>query len=164
MDFQKRILPTRDHIRTPGKTDLSDDDKAGIEMVLNLLTAADAIRYGIYADLEKKGLSEAKFSLLISLNSSGPLSVQEAAARLGVAVATASVLVRRMLAADTPLIASQVDPKDARGRLLTLTPAGKKVLEEVFPQHIECIRKFGNLYNTTDREMLISLLQRILNN
>lgn len=164
MDFQKRILPTRAHIRTPGKTDLSDDDKAGIEMVLNLLTAADAIRYGIYSDLEKKGLSEAKFSLLICLNSAGTLSIQEAAGRLGVAVATASVLVRRMLAADTPLIASEVDPGDARGRILTLTPAGKNLLEEVFPQHIEAIRKFGNLYNTSERETLISLLQRILKN
>ena len=98
------------------------------------------------------------------MNSAGTLSIQEAAGRLGVAVATASVLVRRMLTADTPLIASEVDPGDARGRILSLTPAGKKLLEEVFPQHIECIRKFGNLYNTSERETLISLLQRISQN
>lgn len=161
MDFQKRTLPTRAHIRTPGNTNLSEDDKAGIEMVLNLLSAADTIRYGIYADLEKQGISEGKFSLMICLNSAGTLSIQEAARRMGVATATASVMIRRMLADPKPLIASETDPYDARGKLLTLTDDGKKLLEDVFPQHIESIRKFANLYNTADRDALIALLQRI---
>lgn len=161
MDFQKRTLPTREHIHMPGNTDLSEDDKAGIEMVLNLLSAADTIRYGIYADLERQGISEAKFSLLICLHSAGKLSIQEAAARIGVATATASVMVRRMLAAQKPLIAYESKPDDARWKILTLTEHGKKLLEAVFPQHIESIRKFARLYNTSDRDALIALLQRI---
>ena len=49
MDYQARILPTRDMLRRmPHK--LSDEtDVEGIELMLNLLTAADGVRSRVSA-------------------------------------------------------------------------------------------------------------------
>lgn len=161
MDFQKRILPARGRIHHPGLPEISPEDQAGIDMVLNLMSAGDIIRHGIYSDLERHGISEGKFSLLVNLSHAGALSVQEAARRMGVAAATVSVMVRRMLAAREPLIAARPDPDDGRGRLLELTDVGRRLLSDVFPQHIEAVRRFAMLYNNLERDTLVALLERI---
>ena len=51
MDYQARILPTRDMLRRMSH-ELSDEtDVEGIELMLNLLTAADVVRSRVSAQL-----------------------------------------------------------------------------------------------------------------
>ena len=139
MDYQARILPTRDMLRRmPHK--LSDEtDVEGIELMLNLLTAADGVRSRVSAQLAAFDLSEGK--------------------RIGVKPSTVSVMVKRMTADAEPLVAVAAGEADRRERVIALTSAGRRRVEAVLPGHLAELRRFSSQLQANERENLIRLLQ-----
>ena len=159
MDYQARILPTRDMLRRmPHK--LSDEtDVEGIELMLNLLTAADGVRSRVSAQLAAFDLSEGKFSLLMALFGEGPMGTLKLSERIGVKPSTVSVMVKRMTADSEPLVAVAAGEADRRERVIALTSAGRRCVEAVLPGHLAELRRFSSKLQADERENLIRLLQ-----
>ena len=159
MDYQARILPTRDMLcRMPHK--LSDEtDVEGIELMLNLLTAADGVRSRVSAQLAAFDLSEGKFSLLMALFGEGPMGTLKLSERIGVKPSTVSVMVKRMTADAEPLVAVAAGEADRRERVIALTSAGRRRVEAVLPGHLAELRRFSSQLQANERENLIRLLQ-----
>lgn len=159
MDYQARILPTRDMLcRMPHK--LSDEtDVEGIELMLNLLTAADGVRSRVSAQLAAFDLSEGKFSLLMALFGEGPMGTLKLSERIGVKPSTVSVMVKRMTADAEPLVAVAAGEADRRERVIALTSAGRLRVEAVLPGHLAELRRFSSQLQADERENLIRLLQ-----
>ena len=111
------MIPSRQTLRRVNGLAPSDLDVAGVDLIFHLMSAVEVIRNSVYTRLHKEaGLSEGKFSLMMSLRDAGhPVSTGRLAAHLGVSDATVSVMVKRMLAEETPLIARYADPEDRRG-------------------------------------------------
>lgn len=65
----KRLMPTRDNLRrSHGALNASENDIAGVELMLYLIRASDVIREEIYGALRRDtGLTEGKFALLMIL-------------------------------------------------------------------------------------------------
>lgn len=159
MDYQARILPTRDMLRRmPHK--LSDEtDVEGFELMLNLLTAADGVRSRVSAQLAAFDLSEGKFSLLMALFGEGPMGTLKLSERIGVKPSTVSVMVKRMTADAEPLVAVAAGEADRRERVIALTSAGRRRVEAALPGHLEELRRFSSQLQADERENLIRLLQ-----
>ena len=159
MDYQARILLTRDMLcRMPHK--LSDEtDVEGIELMLNLLTAADGVRSRVSAQLAAFDLSEGKFSLLMALFGEGPMGTLKLSERIGVKPSTVSVMVKRMTADAEPLVAVAAGEADRRERVIALTSAGRRRVEAVLPGHLAELRRFSSQFQADERENLIRLLQ-----
>ena len=159
MDYQARILPTRDMLRSmPHK--LSDEtDVEGIELMLNLLTAVDGVRSRVSAQLAAFDLSEGKFSLLMALFGEGPMGTLKLSERIGVKPSTVSVMVKRMTADSEPLVAVAAGEADRRERVIALTSAGRRRVEAVLPGHLAELRRFSSQLQADERENLIRLLQ-----
>ena len=159
MDYQARILPTRDMLcRMPHK--LSDEtDVEGIELMLNLLTAADGVRSRVSAQLAAFDLSEGKFSLLMALFGEGPMGTLKLSERIGVKPSTVSVMVKRMTADAEPLVAVAAGEADRRERVIALTSAGRRRVEAALPGHLAQLRRFSSQLQADERENLIRLLQ-----
>ncbi len=159
MDYQARILPTRDMLcRMPHK--LSDEtDVEGIELMLNLLTAADGVRSRVSAQLAAFDLSEGKFSLLMALFGEGPMGTLKLSERIGVKPSTVSVMVKRMTADAEPLVAVAAGEADRRERVIALTSAGRRRVEAALPGHLAELRRFSSQLQADERENLIRLLQ-----
>lgn len=159
MDYQARILPTRDMLRSmPHK--LSDEtDVEGIELMLNLLTAVDGVRSRVSAQLAAFDLSEGKFSLLMALFGEGPMGTLKLSERIGVKPSTVSVMVKRMTADAEPLVAVAAGEADRRERVIALTSAGRRRVEAVLPGHLAELRRFSSQFQADERENLIRLLQ-----
>ena len=159
MDYQARILPTRDMLcRMPHK--LSDEtDVEGIELMLNLLTAADGVRSRVSAQLAAFDLSEGKFSLLMALFGEGPMGTLKLSERIGVKPSTVSVMVKRMTADAEPLVAVAAGEADRRERVIALTSAGRRRVEAALPGHLAELRRFSSQLQADERENLICLLQ-----
>lgn len=159
MDYQARILPTRDMLcRMPHK--LSDEtDVEGIELMLNLLTAADGVRNRVSAQLAAFDLSEGKFSLLMALFGEGPMGTLKLSERIGVKPSTVSVMVKRMTADAEPLVAVAAGEADRRERVIALTSAGRRRVEAALPGHLAQLRRFSSQLQADERENLIRLLQ-----
>ena len=159
MDYQARILPTRDMLRSmPHK--LSDEtDVEGIELMLNLLTAVDGVRSRVSAQLAAFDFSEGKFSLLMALFGEGPMGTLKLSERIGVKPSTVSVMVKRMTADAEPLVAVAAGEADRRERVIALTSAGRRRVEAVLPGHLAELRRFSSQFQADERENLIRLLQ-----
>lgn len=159
MDYQARILPTRDMLRRMSH-ELSDEtDVEGIELMLNLLTAADGVRSRVSAQLAAFNLSEGKFSLLMALFGEGPMGTLKLSERIGVKPSTVSVIVKRMTADAEPLVAVAAGEADRRERVIALTSAGRRRVEAVLPGHLAELRRFSSQLLADERENLIRLLQ-----
>lgn len=159
MDHQARILPTRDMLRRMPH-ELSDEiDVEGIELMLNLLTAADGVRSRVSAQLAAFDLSEGKFSLLMALFGEGPMGTLKLSERIGVKPSTVSVMVKRMTADAEPLVAVAAGEADRRERVIALTSAGRRRVEAALPGHLEELRRFSSQLQADEREHLIRLLQ-----
>ena len=159
MDYQARILPTRDMLRRMSH-ELSDEtDVEGIELMLHLLTAADGVRSRVSAQLAAFNLSEGKFSLLMALFGEGPMGTLKLSERIGVKPSTVSVMVKRMTADAEPLVAVAAGEADRRERVIALTSAGRRRVEAVLPGHLAELRRFSSQLQADERENLIRLLQ-----
>lgn len=158
------MIPSRQTLRGVNGNAPSDLDVAGVDLILHLMSAVEVIRSSVYTRLhEETGLSEGKFSLLMSLRDAGqPVSTGRLAAHLGVADATVSVMVKRMLAEETPLISRRADPEDRRAVLVGLTKTGKALLDRSLPDHFARIAEFSAPLNEKERDQLVDLIKKLL--
>lgn len=77
------------------------------------------------------GLTNGQFSLLMSLNRPSPARMREVAALLAMDRTTLTAALKTL--ERRGLLAVDVDPDDRRGRLLTLTDAGRETLVRAVP-------------------------------
>jgi DNA-binding MarR family transcriptional regulator len=102
--------------------------------------------------LRPVGLTSGQFSLLMSLNRPSPASIGSVAALLAMdrttLTANLNPLERRAL------VQAAVDPADRRGRLLTLTAAGRKKLHAALPIWKRTHAQADRLLAQTDAEIV----------
>jgi DNA-binding MarR family transcriptional regulator len=100
-------------------------------LCLHVQRAARALARRFDAALQPLGLTNGQFSLMMSLNRPQPPGMGDVASLLAMdrttLTAALKLLERRGLVKVTP------DPADRRGRLLTLTPEGTRLLARAVP-------------------------------
>jgi DNA-binding MarR family transcriptional regulator len=100
-------------------------------LCLHVQRAARVLARRFDTALKPVGLNNGQFSLMMSLNRPVPATMSQVATLLAMdrttLTAALKVLERR------GLVISSADPKDRRGRLLTLTEAGMAVLSTAVP-------------------------------
>lgn len=165
MKIVRHILPTRDLLQrldTPGLP-AQDEDIASLELAIRLLAASDLLRDRLFTPIEKDyGVSEGKLILLVHLYPDRIAGVTVLATRIGVATPTASIMVKRMLAADSPLIELVTDTADARQRRLRLTDEGRRLVEAILPEHFRHLAQAMANLTAAERETFGGLLHKIL--
>lgn len=163
MYHNSRTLPSRETLARAQNLSEHTVDVSGVDLVLSLITTADLIRSSIYAQLAKDyDVSEGKFALLMSLYSEGETCTSELALRVGVTPATISVMVKRMLAANSPLICIAKNGDDGRSRLISLSSDGVKLIQKALPNHLKAIRAFAKVLEPQEQESLILMLRKLL--
>ena len=93
--------------------------------------AARALARRFDAALKPVGLTSGQFSLLMSLNRPSPPSISSVASLLAMDRTTLTANLKPL--ERRGLIQTMVDPKDRRGRLLSLTADGHAVLQAAVP-------------------------------
>lgn len=160
----KRLMPTRDNLRRVHRgAAMSEEDIAGVELMLYLIRAADVVRESVYSGLGERELSEGKFALLMTLfDADGPVPVVELAKRIGVSAPTTSVMVNRMLQTEKPLIAKVQSKADARCWLIELTDEGRALITAELPAHIARVADFAKCLSGDEREQMIDMLKKLV--
>lgn len=164
-NMPKRLMPTRENLRRVHSASSPGEEViAGVELMLYLIRAADVIRDTVYGALQAEtDLTEGKFALLMTLFDAGvPVPLVELANRIGVAAPTTSIMVGRMLQAETPLVAKVHSREDARSALVKLTPAGESLLRSALPHHIANVAEFARSLSGEERETMIALLKKLV--
>lgn len=156
----KRLMPTRENLRRVHRgAAMSEEDIAGVELMLYLIRAADVVRESVYSGLRERELSEGKFALLMTLfDADGP----ELAKRIGVSAPTTSVMVTRMLQAENPLIAKVQSKADARCWLIELTDEGRALITAELPAHTARVADFAKCLSGDECEQMIDMLKKLV--
>jgi DNA-binding MarR family transcriptional regulator len=100
-------------------------------LCLHVQRAARALARRFDEALKPVGLTSGQFSLLMALNRPAPASMKSVATLLGMDRTTLTAALK--LLERRRLLKVAIDPKDRRGRLLTLTAKGRTVLAVAVP-------------------------------
>jgi DNA-binding MarR family transcriptional regulator len=143
----------------PGAGSLLDD-----LTFLSLLAVTQAGMW-ILADLETIlatfGLSHGRFSLLLVAldRRNQPVLASRLASMLGKSKPTVSRMVARL--ESDGLIRSHPDELDARAKQLTLTDAGRQLLDRVIPEVNQRGRLLAERIDDNEKEMLLPILSKL---
>ena len=100
-------------------------------LCLHLQRAARVLARRFDEALRPFGLTNGQFSLLMSLNRPQPPAIGEVAALLAMDRTTLTAALKPL--ERRGLVAVTASPEDRRSRLLSLTPAGERLLAEAVP-------------------------------
>jgi MarR family transcriptional regulator, 2-MHQ and catechol-resistance regulon repressor len=118
-----------------------------------LLRAEAAVRRSLASELEREGVSAAGFSVLVVLTTAGgSLELRVLRRRLGWSKASATEVTDTLEARG--LAARRRLPHDRRAAVVDLTPAGRDLVERLFPEHASRVtRAFGALDDVEKRSL-----------
>ena len=102
--------------------------------------------------LRPAGLTSGQFSLLMSLNQSRPPSIGAVADLLAMDRTTLTANLKPLERRE--LVTTTVDPDDRRGRLVSLTKAGRTVLRSAVPMWRRTHKEVDGLLSLTDGKAL----------
>lgn len=112
------------------------DDPLAHRALDGLLRAEAAVRRRLSADLEREGLSAAGFSVLVVLvTAGGELELKALRRRLRTSKANATEIVTTL--ANRGLVGRSRLERDRRAVAVTITPAGRELVDRLFPEHAE---------------------------
>jgi MarR family transcriptional regulator, 2-MHQ and catechol-resistance regulon repressor len=104
-----------------------------------LLRAESSLTRRLAHELERRGLSATGFGMLVVVASAGGrLALRTLRLRLGISKANASEVTATL--ADRGLITRERNELDRRAVTVAITPAGQRLVEELFPDHARRVR------------------------
>jgi len=135
---------------------------AGAEAELELAElfghAARRLRHGSVAQLAPLGLTMAQ-SRILRLVASAPMRMADIAARMGVVPRTVTPMVDGL--AGNGLVERTADPGDRRSVLVTLTPAGRRLLDGLDRARRASAGQIFGVLDERERKELLVLLTRL---
>ena len=136
-------------------------DPASVISYLVLLRVASDVLAAIEGYLARHDLSQGRFTVLALLNRNpdAPMSPSDLATRSGVTRATMTGLLDGL--ERERLIRRKQDRGDRRMLLVELTPGGRKMLDEIFPDYYRRIAKLMGHLSEAEKKQLIELLNKI---
>jgi DNA-binding MarR family transcriptional regulator len=159
-------IPNRDHVdavRREWAREWPELDTSPIDVVARVGRLARFLDEGLDRVFETRGIRREGWDVLASLRRAGPpyrASPTELYTRL---MRTSGAMTNRLRRLeDAGLIARVPDPADARGLLVELTPAGRKLVDELAPLHLANERELLAALSAKERRELAALLAKLL--
>jgi DNA-binding MarR family transcriptional regulator len=121
-------------------------------LCLHLQRAARATARRFDEAMAPLGLTNGQFSLMMSLNRPEPPTIGSVAALLAMDRTTLTAALKPL--ERRRLIKVKPDPKDGRGRLLTLTPTGRRLLAAAMPVWERTHKALDGLLGGSDPDRL----------
>jgi len=135
------------------------DRAAALKLWVVLSRAHDAIARRAAEDVERQGLSMTDFAVLEVLYHRGPLPLGEIGDRVLLRSGSLTYAVDRL--EEKRMLRRRPSAEDLRVTFAELTPAGRAVMDRVFPVHAETIRQTLSALSRTEKREVTDLLKRL---
>jgi MarR family transcriptional regulator, 2-MHQ and catechol-resistance regulon repressor len=126
---------------------------------VKLMRAANSARNFAARSLDDTGLTLTQFAVLEALYHLGPMSLSDVAQRVlttgGNLTMVAGNLEKQGLAKRQP------SPEDKRVQIVALTPKGKSLIRQIFPQHAAVIAEFLSVLSLEEQGRLGDLCRKL---
>lgn len=136
-----------------------DLDASPIGIVGRLSRLALLIRHDLVTVYDSYGLSEGEFDILATIRRQGAPFECSHGTLIRETMVTKSAVSKRLAALEARgLVARAAAQHDGRSQIVQLTPAGRRLLDRAFEEHLENERRVLSVLSASDRDAL----QRIL--
>jgi MarR family 2-MHQ and catechol resistance regulon transcriptional repressor len=126
----------------------------------SLLRAEASVRRRLSAELEREGLSGSGFSVLVVLTTAdGELEMRALRNRLRLSKATLSEVVSTLHARG--LVWRRRLRSDRRAASVVLTPAGREIVERLFPEHSRRVADAFAVLDEDEKRSLASICRKL---
>lgn len=126
-----------DAIAAQWRAERPDLDVAPMQVIGRLHRLADHLREELIAEYRRHGLGEGEFDILAALRRAGePFAAAPGELARHTMVTTGAVTKRVDRLVASGLVARDADADDGRGRVIRLTPAGRRVIDAAFAAHL----------------------------
>jgi DNA-binding MarR family transcriptional regulator len=159
--MKREMVPTFEELERHKKM-VPEINPAAVIAMLGIKMASEEIQQSILDVLQKDyQLSEGKFCTLVVLHQyvEQGIAPSELAAKVGVTRATISNMLRRM--ERDGLVDIRPAEQDGRGKVVSLTKAGRDFMEEILPPHYLRVSKLMEKLSEAEQKELIMLLEKL---
>lgn len=130
---------------------------------LELFTVLSRAHNWVYShatrDIRRYGLNPTEFGILELLYHKGPLPLQQIGEKILISSGNITYCINKL--ADRQLLVRQPAHNDRRITFAELTPRGRRLLDEIFPQHEQALRKAMDGLNAEEQVQAICLLKKL---
>src|SRR4029077_8557318 len=124
-----------------------------------LARAFDAVSRHSRTSIARFGIGTTEFGVLEALYHKGELPVCQVQQRILVESSSTTYVVDKLC--DRGLVRRRPSPSDRRVTLLSLTAAGRRIIERIFPLHAEMMRHAVGALSRADQDRAIDLLRAL---
>jgi MarR family 2-MHQ and catechol resistance regulon transcriptional repressor len=135
------------------------DRETSLKLWVVLNRAYQAVQRHALADQERSSLSEGEFAVLEVLYHKGPLLLVEVQRRVLVSSGGITYLVDRLVR--KALVERRPCSTDRRAVYAALTPAGEKLIGDIFPAHADAIAHATSGLTEAEQRQAIRLLKKL---
>lgn len=132
---------------------------ATLSLMIALGRTDRALQQAIRPQLAERELGLTEFAVLEALLHKGPLTLGEVRDRILVAGASITYVVKKL--ESRGLLRRLPLPDDQRTVLAELTPAGRALIEAVFPEHVEQLCQLTRGLSVAEKRTAVKLLRRL---
>lgn len=149
-----------DAIAAQWRAERPDLDVAPMQVIGRLHRLADHLREELIAEYRRHGLGEGEFDILAALRRAGePFAAAPGELARHTMVTTGAVTKRVDRLVASGLVARDADADDGRGRVIRLTPAGRRVIDAAFAAHLSNEERLLAGLDPAQRRALETLLR-----
>ncbi len=150
-----------DRIMAQWRTERPDLDPSPQGVIGRLHRVGGRLTERLVAVYARHGLDEGEFDILASLRRSGePYALTPSALAASTMVTSGAISKRIDRCEQKGLVTREVRADDGRGRLVTLTPAGRRVIDGAFTEHIANEHTLVSALTVEERGHLAALLAK----
>lgn len=124
-----------------------------------LLRAAQAIQEATKKDIAKHGLNQTEFAVLELLFHKGEQPIQAIGKKILIASSSITYVVDKL--EEKQLVCRRACPSDRRVTYAGITESGKKLMDKIFPDHVEKIEEIFDVLSNDEVNKMIELLKKV---
>lgn len=137
----------------------SDDEERALRLWIALARSYSSYAKAVAGKVGEYGLTTPQFGVLEALYHLGPLSLGELAEKLLVTGGNVTYVMDRL--EDQGLVYRQRSPQDRRVIQAKLTEAGRKLIADVFPGHVDFIAELSGHLTPEEQDTARRLLKKL---
>ncbi len=111
-----------------------------------------------YQTIKESGLTPTQFGVLEALYSKGDLRIHELIEKILTTSGNITVVIKNL--EKDGFIHRNVDPKDKRSCIISLTDKGKQCMEVILPNHFNNIKEIFKVLSDEEKIMLRTILKK----
>ena len=137
---------------------LIEENKLDLSTLVIFTRAEHTIHRMELKTIKESGLTAAQFGVLEALYNKGDLRICELIEKILTTSGNITVVIKNL--DKDGFIEKKQDPEDKRSCIISITDKGKKVIEDIFPAHIQNSKNIFGILTEEEKQTLKTILKK----